>query len=386
MGQTCGCTPNSQLEYVSSLSSDTLARPKSGRILSLPNLLDIFDDFRPYVNAVRLALDQNLSTEECANRIIMDSAKNGSAKSTVDIITENLRILTILTKANEMALLLMESRIDDWKFDVTGRTDAAPQLAKDVAEVQLSQFDMNVIRQIAFAQLPSELHSYTAVIGLSDNLFNSKADNSPSPVAVITVGAPGSGKDYLTIDSEYCCLDYLRENHQGPPRDDFVLLDPDYWVSNLCHNRNEHRVVGNFLNLEQFFYAINRRHSLVFNGTGKDVKNTLGRVTSRLKEANYRIFFCIVLADFETVLARIQDRFRRTGRDVPVPVVRSIFQGLQTSVPLYLEKQADIAEAICVYNNSGSNEPRPTPKFTVLGGNSKEAIEFARANLALPTE
>jgi len=219
---------------------------------------------------------------------------------------------------------------------------------------------------------------------LSEALFGSK-EQSESPCAVITVGAPGAGKDYVAIDSHQSCLYYLNKNHGGPEFNQFVVFDPDYWVSNLCKNRNEHRDLGNFLNLEQFFYAVGRRHHLVFNGTGKDVRNTLGRVTSRLKEANYRIFFCIVLARFSTVTERIEHRKMKTGRDVPTHIVRSIFQGLQKSVPLYLEKQAEIAEAILVYDNSGEHKPKP--QFVVSRGvDPQEAIAFAHSTLALPSE
>jgi len=333
---------------------------------------------------------------EAALRIVQESgAKSNGVNSisidhdAVTIVVENLKTAdSILTVPQESAIRQVQSRIDKWKFDTTGRVDVAPKLdaiSQDLESLRLTQFDMNVIRQVAFAQRPSELHSYTTVYSLSEALFGAK-EQSESPCAVITVGAPGSGKDYVSIESPYCCLDYLNEAHGGPQRNQFVVFDPDYWISNLCNNRNEHRDVANFLNLEQFFYAVGRKHHLVFNGTGKDVKNTLGRVTSRLREANYRIFFCIVLARFSTVLDRIEQRRRKTGRDVPTSVVRSIFQGLQKSVPLYLGKQAEIAEALFVYDNS-ANEARQSPNFVVSRGlNPADAIALSNSTLALPPE
>lgn len=91
-----------------------------------------------------------------------------------------------------------------------------------------------------------------------------------------------------------------------------------------------------------------------------------------------------MLARFSSVLDRIEQRKRKTGRDVPTPIVRSIFEGLQKAVPLYLEKQADIAEAILVYDNSG-DESRRGPKFVVSKGDDpKDALAFAKDTLALP--
>merc|ERR1711972_676726 len=113
-----------------------------------------------------------------------------------------------------------------------------------------------------------------------------------------------------------------------------------------------------------FFYTINRRSNLIFNATGKDIKNTAGRVISRLREANYKVYICVVLANFSVVMQRIADRKRKTGRDVPEAVVTSIFKGLQEAVPLYMKNQPKMADAVLVYSNNGDGtDSRSGPCF-----------------------
>merc|ERR1712087_1082738 len=93
---------------------------------------------------------------------------------------------------------------------------------------------------------------------------------------------------------------------------------------------------------------------------GKDLKNTCGRITARLKQAGYRIFYAIVLSKFDVCMGRIRERFKKTGRNVPDSVVQSLFQGLQESVPVYLKNQANLAEAVLIYVNDEEGQmPEP---------------------------
>merc|ERR1719454_2311966 len=119
------------------------------------------------------------------------------------------------------------------------------------------------------------------------------------------------------ICNEFGCVTYIRTNYKGPELNDMVEIDPDTWVSRLCENNNEFRPLCNMLNLENLFLSINQQYNIIFGGTGKDVKNTVGRVTARLKQANYRIYYAIVLSTYENCSQRIKERFEKTGRNVP---------------------------------------------------------------------
>jgi predicted ABC-type ATPase len=294
-------------------------------------------------------------------------------------------------------LRLVLSRIDSWLFDTTGRVDVAPKLQdEDLQSIRITQGEMAVIRQVAFCLRPPSLHDHSIVMGLSNQVLAGKQtedvpaeshtlsmSSSRRPVAIVAVGGPGCGKDYVLLHRENCCCDYLRK-FDGPPKDQYVVVDPDFWVSSLCQNKNEHRDLANFLNLEHFFYAVSRRNHVVFNGTGKDIRNTAGRVISRLREADYRIFFCIVLSRFDVVMGRIAARARQTGRDVPEDIVKASFKSLSEAVPLYLKNQASMVEALLVYSNNG-DEPSADPKFILSDGKDPaDAIKFAKETLAVP--
>merc|ERR1719453_1725429 len=119
------------------------------------------------------------------------------------------------------------------------------------------------------------------------------------------------------IASEHGMINYIKDNYGGPPSKDLVEIDPDTWITRLCNNDNQLRPLCNMLNLENLFLCINQRYNLIFGGTGKDIKNTVGRVTARLKQANYRIYYAIVISTYENCTRRIKDRFEATGRNVP---------------------------------------------------------------------
>jgi predicted ABC-type ATPase len=206
------------------------------------------------------------------------------------------------------------------------------------------------------------------------------------PVAIVTIGAPGSGQDHVVTQRENCCCDYLQKRGDigAPSKDQYAMLDRDFWANRLCPSQNEHSDLGDFLNLENFFYAVARRHHVIFNASGENVRSTAGKVISRLKEADYRIFVCIVLSRFDIVLGRNNSRAKETGWDVPEHDVKSIFKNLQETIPLYMKSQAKMAEALLVYSNNG-DEISTEPKFVLVDGSDpQDAIDFAMEMLAIP--
>ena len=68
-----------------------------------------------------------------------------------------------------------------------------------------------------------------------------------------------------------------------------------------------------------------RRH-IVFDGTGKSILNTCGRIIGRLAAAGYRVHICIVLASCERCWERIEERRMITDRGVPKKVLQQQLQ------------------------------------------------------------
>jgi len=164
----------------------------------------------------------------------------------------------------------------------------------------------------------------------------------------------------------------------------YVHIDPDKHITSMCNNDNRFRMLANFNTMEDFATALNQRRHILFDGTGKDVSNTCGRIISRLRSANYRVFVCIVAASKECCLTRISARQSKTGRGVPPEFVRSTIESLQTSMPLYISQQASLAEAVLVYDNDGDS-PVGDPSYVIREGsnNAKEASAFVGRKLQL---
>ena len=98
-------------------------------------------------------------------------------------------------------------------------------------------------------------------------------------------------------------------------------------------------------------WQVRLKQHLVFDGTGKSLLNTCGRVISRLRAAGYRIHLCVVLASFDTCVANIADRKMRTGRDVPLRIVRETFEMLRTAIDVYIDRHSEVADRVLFYNN-----------------------------------
>merc|ERR1712178_330756 len=271
---------------------------------------------------------------------------------------------------------------DGWKFDTTGKVDAPPALS-DIKEsdLELTQAELNAIHTICYVNYPPLCHNHSTFLGITGMICRGKP-HAEKPIAIITVGPPGSGKTFM-IDSHEGLEAHLKANHGCPSLESFVEIDPDVWITNLANNDNARRPLCNMQNLENFFYCINQRYNLIFGGTGKDIKNTAGRVTARLKQANYRIIYAVLLSTYENCSQRIKTRFEKTGRNVPDFIVRDTFKGLAVSIPTYLRNQAQLCDELLIYvNNNLGTVPAPT---VVRGGQDiTKALEVVNTTLALP--
>jgi len=174
-----------------------------------------------------------------------------------------------------------------------------------------------------------------------------RSQSSFQPTAIVMVGAPGSGKTAVLPQG----IGLLRATCGGPPSDAYVRINPDFWISSLCHSNNEHRNVANYLNHETFLTAIAQRRHLVFDSTGKSVLNTCGRVIARLKQAGYRIHFVVVLASLKTCWRRIEARRIERGRSVPYKIAQTTLQSLAHALRTYLLESKQLCESALVFDN-----------------------------------
>ena len=169
------------------------------------------------------------------------------------------------------------------------------------------------------------------------------------------VGAPGSGK--ADIGDQY-----WTKNMDGM---DKVIIDPDQWSDVFKHDQSL-RMWFNYLNHETFLKAMRAGRPMIFDGTGKDLQNTCGRVLDRLHEQGYQVTILIVLASFETCLKRIEERRGRTKRNVPQKIVKDTFTSLAKSVPFYRTELK--GTTVVVMNNDGiKDKHRPATDNEITG-------------------
>jgi predicted ABC-type ATPase len=360
--------------------------------LKMQSILDVMDDFRKQIPLLRVYIE-NMSDREAQVRSLAAKAadidsKPDSVKTFEGDVRFNLRAIEPLSNNVVRVLQVIIKDIDRWKFDTTGEVNTPPMLtAIEDRNLELSQADLNALHTLCYIHYPPAFHNHLTYLGITGSLCRgmSHVEYPDCPIAIITVGPPGSGKSFMIESKNGGLLNYLQVKHGGPPPADFVEIDPDYWITHLADNDNARRPLCNMLNLENFFFSINQRYNIIFGGTGKDIKNTAGRVTARLKQAGYRIYYAILLSEYENCKQRIRDRFEKTGRDVPDFIVRAIFKELQQSIPIYLKNQAEMCEEVLIYtNNTIGSMPEPT--ILRAGQDPTQALELVAKNLALPSE
>lgn len=349
----------------------------------MDDLLDIFNIVKGF-KVIEAALDPQLSSEARELTIAKILVPEPSDETLANVHTNLDGVFPLPDRLIEALRCVLEvERGGLWKVDATGRVDNPPSLAKlelpayaALVSASVSQEETALLRQMLFANAPPEMVAYPKVRGLREAMCNASTIGTP-PHAIVTVGAPGSGKSYIL---EHGGLDQLRRVVGSPILEDYVHIDPDYMISNLCENNNEYRMLANFCNHETFLATVSQRRNLLFDATGKDLLNTCGRIISRLRAAGYRVYIFVVISCFQSCLHRIKLRQEITGRGVPEKFVRMAFDGMKVSVPYYVNHQREIAEAVYVYENS-MDGPLPNPKILSSETGSHTAEEVLSASL-----
>ena len=280
-------------------------------------------------------------------------------------VADNLRALRPWAERVPPLRALMElifAQHEAWSIDKTGRADTAPTLPADAPGPELSAAQLLDLKLLAFPLDPPRMLAAETLAGKAKALHASASGGaSAPPTALITVGAPGSGKSFVSREAG---MARLLEAGLGPEAGAYLTIDPDFWLTEVCENENACRPLANWLNHENFLRSVAMRRHMLFDGTGKSLENTCGRVVSRLKAAGYRVHMCIVLASYETCRTNIGERREATGRDVPDAIVQQTFSALQGAVDFYLRHQASLTERTLVYDN----DARQMALVASLGG------------------
>jgi len=266
-----------------------------------------------------------------------------------------------------------------WKHAATGRADYPPVIPLE-EDMELSAEQRMHLKRLVFVLEPPSFISPSLLHAKQRELFLTKPFVC-QPTVLITVGAPGSGKSYVTKATHG---PKLAAAGLGPPMDAYLTIDPDFWLTGVCQNDNGMRNVANYLNHESFMIAGRMRKHMIFDGTGKSLENTCGRVVSRLKIAGYRVYFCIVLASYNTCMANIAERRARTGRDVPAPFVQSSFPAIRDSAKTYVNMQEHLAEQVVIYVNENLESKLAVTVHN--GQGAKEALALIDQYFELPAK
>ena len=266
--------------------------------LTTIDMHDIFDISRPQVFGIITVLEKLQVAERAGGSSLVEKTIRTIAKSLVmddalfeANIYENLHsLLPWSQRIPQLRALVkqLSARHETWAHDDSGRIDTAPLVPQsELSEVPASA--LADLRRLAFVQLPPDMLDPTTLAERTREVWSEVSAPSPSralsrgampPTALVTVGCPGSGKSYVT---KAACLPHLAKLGLGPSIESYLTIDPDFWLSNVCQNDNACRPLVNWLNHENFLRAVGLKQHLIFDGTGKSLLNTCGRIVSRMK-------------------------------------------------------------------------------------------------------
>mmetsp|Transcript_7445 Transcript_7445/g.24356 ORF Transcript_7445/g.24356 Transcript_7445/m.24356 type:complete len:463 (+) Transcript_7445:24-1412(+) len=372
-----------------------LIGPALGYRMTLENLLDIVHIVggEPVCRAALAA--QELHAEADRVRSIAEARGGECSGDALANALANLRAVSgcggeggggKLTPHLAWVISRVLALLPGWSFASDGDVDRPPLCSAADCAVTLSPLESMDMKRLLFAAAPPAFLDFGRICSLREDITFATATFAPAPVAVVTVGAPGAGKSKVLLHN---CLPYLGSHYNAPAETrSYAHIDPDLFITQLCLNDNAHRGLANFCNHESFLTAVGQRRNLLFDGTGKDLLNTCGRVISRLKAAGYRIFMCVVCTTYSTCLRRIAAREAVTGRSVPPKFVRMALDGMRTSIPVYLERQPQLAEAILLWDNEHDEEDS-APSVVVEGGGAPArtaALDLVQSSMAVPEE
>ena len=179
---------------------------------TLENLLDIFTVFniKAHLSIVRAVL--NAEAEAVTDELVIAVSRaakgpeeaaeerRGTRKSMkwaireVQMqanIRENLKAAMPLPPGAVELLRKLLDRVESWDLDPTGDVDSPPTCEVNPS---LTQAQVALVRRVAFSNFEPAVLDYHALRALRDKAVFGRPSGLAQPVAIITVGAAGSGK------------------------------------------------------------------------------------------------------------------------------------------------------------------------------------------------
>ena len=163
-----------------------------------------------------------------------------------------------------------------------------------------------------------------------------------TPIAMIMVGGPGSGKSA----SQKRTVDLIGTDYR-----DYVVVDPDRVLSTLFDNDNNcyprvTPVLNSLVNK-----TLTEKKNIILDTTGRDFQRS-SEFVQKFKNIGYITVACITQVDPDIALARAEKRALLEGRRVDEEYLRSAYEAIEKKIPLYVE--SPLFDKVFVYNNSGS--------------------------------
>ncbi len=157
---------------------------------------------------------------------------------------------------------------------------------------------------------------------VDDLLKNVRCVKQGKPIAVFTGGSPGAGKTH-----------FLRENAQYLLSPDIFHLDaddiramlPEYegWNANRTHNESQDIVTE----LLEKIGEGSCRYDFIYDGTMNKARKYFALI-KRAKDMGYETFIIFINVPYGVAKNRVLDRYRKTGRYVPLSVLDEFHERL----------------------------------------------------------
>lgn len=178
-------------------------------------------------------------------------------------------------------------------------------------------------------------------------------------IAVVMAGGPAAGKSTVLHN-------FLSLLHRD--REEFAIIDSDLMLTSLSAFKallaqdtgkggpstatQDCQTTAARLNNANLEFAIKSGLNIVFDGSGRNFNWTYHTlIKSKLHDADYKVYMCIVVLDVETAVKRAKLRGLRTGRLVPEDVVRDIHKDVLENIPKY--QGLAILQQLVIYDNNG---------------------------------
>jgi len=194
---------------------------------------------------------------------------------------------------------------------------------------------------------------YKITNNIVDEFINNKLlplKSEESPLCIITVGVPASGKS--TVSKIYI-KDVIKKNIKN-----FCIINPDdilekYFNNNIdCYDASDnspYSVVNDLFNI-----TVQNKYNIVYDTTGLNLKDIKPKI-ALLKKHKYKINIVVCLIDnISIALKRIKKRKILTGRNVDEDYFLRRYNELPKILHnFYFKLLYEKVDEIIIYNTSG---------------------------------